>query len=170
MTLLLAACGANKESPVIYFSNIGEAPIKDIQCNWAGNILTSLPSLSPGDSRSQSFYISGASDFFGAVNISWTNDSGEKIAKEINFKKRHLSSIHDSGTYNYVQIYLDQEDLEIVSSDAPDLSGKISKMEKLLNKVRETYQNAHASGGQTSLITTQSGKDKSVPRWIAVFD
>ncbi len=65
--IFFAACG-KLESPVIYFSNVSPEPIKDIQCRWGRKFLN-LPTLNPGDSRSQSFYLSSSSDFFDSVSV-----------------------------------------------------------------------------------------------------
>jgi hypothetical protein len=168
----LASCAPSVESPVIYFSNSSLRPIKDIECNWADQSNLTLPLLNPGDSRSQSFYIHDNSDFFGKVIISWRNNKGEKITREFEFQKNHLPSIDDSTTYNYLQFFLDQEEMEILSSDAPDLSGKTRKMERLLAQIKHVYAEDNGvesvSPLQTSLIRVQHidpQKDRSVPYW-----
>ncbi len=172
LAVFLSSCAPTKESPVIYFSNASLAPVRDIQCYWAKKNSLTLPVLAPGDSRSQSFYMHNLSDFFGPVYISWRNDKGEKLVREFVFKANNLPSIGDATTYNYVQFYLDQEELELVSSDAPDLAGKTRKMERLLAQIKRAY--ADGSGHetispiQTSLIRVQHidpQKDKSVPYW-----
>ncbi|MBP7709728.1 MAG: hypothetical protein KA100_01490 [Rickettsiales bacterium] len=171
-TLTLFSCGAisQVESPVIYFSNASLAPVRDIQCSWAGENLLTLPLLNPGESRSQSFYIGGASEFFGAINITWRNDKGERLIREFNFRENNLPSVNDSTTYNYVQFYLDQEELELVSSDAPDLAGKTRKMEKLLAQLKAAYAEGHTTTAiQTSLIRVQHidpQKTRETPYWI----
>jgi hypothetical protein len=169
VSLFLVSCGTHKESPAIYFSNASLAPINDIQCNWAGKNILSLPLLNPGESRSQSFYMDSNSDFFGNINISWRNNNGERISREINFSPNNLSSIFDSTTYNFVQLYLDQDELEITTSDAPDLSGKTRKMDRLLAQYKESYkQSGHGAAPQSSLISVQNPpkKDNSVPGWL----
>jgi len=169
LLLFLAAC-ANKESPVIYFSNVSAAPIKDIQCRW-GKKLLNLPALDPGDSRSQSFYISDDSDFFDAVSISWRTDGGDRIIREFAFRENNMPSIEDDTTYNYVQFYIDQDEMEIVSSDAPDLPGKTRKMERLMAMYKSEYGKTHPSGTVRSALVTVSPqeyhKDRSVPVWLS---
>lgn len=167
VSLLLVSCGgATKESPVIYFSNASQSPISKIKCNWAGNNELSLPTLNPGDSRSQSFYIKKDADFFGTINISWSNDKGEKVVKEFNFREKHLPSMGDTTTYNYVQLYFDQEDIDVVSSDSADLSGKTRRMDRLLTQYRDAYAQGHTTP-QTSLISVQPKKDSSLPIWLS---
>ncbi|OFW79778.1 MAG: hypothetical protein A2887_01545 [Alphaproteobacteria bacterium RIFCSPLOWO2_01_FULL_40_26] len=155
-----------RESPVIYFSNASFAPIKNITCEWAGHVLT-LPALNPGDSRSQSFYLSSAARFFGLVKLSWTNDDGEIVRREFFFKENNLPSFDDPTTYNYVQLYFDQHGMEIISSDAPDLTGKTQKMDQLLAIYHEKYLKGHKPSDDNALISVKPVKDNSLPNWLA---
>lgn len=167
VSLLLVSCGGpTRESPVVYFSNASGEPVKNIQCSWGKNIL-SLPALNPGDSRSQSFYMKKSAEFFGLVNVSWLNAKDERIVKEFYFREKNLPSMDDSTTYNYVQLYFDQTEVEVVTSDAPDLSGKTQRMDRILNHYREAYAGGHPAPVQSSLITVQPKKDSSVPSWLA---
>lgn len=166
-SLLLVSCASLKESPVIYFSNASNAPIKNIQCTWAEKNVLSLPVLNPGDSRSLSFYIRGDSAFFGLINVSWDNGHGEKMTKSFFFRKENMPSIFDPTTYNYVQLYFDQFDVEVVSSDAPDLGGKVRRMERLLAHYSSEYKNVAGSVPQTSLISIQPKKDNTLPGWLS---
>lgn len=166
--LLASSCSMTPtlESPVIYFSNASHAPIKDIRCDWVNNTSLTLPALIPGDSRSQSFYMRSAANFFGLVKVSWTNDSGDRVTREFYFRENSLPSIKDHSTYNYVQIYFDQNDLEVISSDAPDLSGKTVRMDRLLAAYKAQYKSGIPDPNQTSLIRVEPIKDKSVPGWL----
>jgi hypothetical protein len=165
----LSSCSGPKiESPVVYFSNASSEKIKNIECSWAGQNLLTLPALDAGDSRSQSFYISKKEEFFGLVVVSWRNSGGEKLVREFYFQDNNLPSIEDHTTYNYVQFYLDQEELEIVSSDAPDLAGKTRKMEKLLARLKAGHKE-DLTATETSLIRVQHidpQKTKGVPYWM----
>lgn len=163
--LLFTACGpliVPKESPVIYFSNASVEPISDIQCHWVDSSVLTLPSLHPGDSRTQSFYIKEYADFFGLIKTSWTNAQGERVTKDFFLREKHLPSITDSTTYNYVQLYFDQYDVEVTTSDAPDLSGKTKRMEAMLNKYHNIYTKKDPMP-ENSLITVRPQKDNSVP-------
>ncbi len=163
--IFLTAC-LKQESPVIYFSNVSPEPIKDIQCRWGRKFLN-LPTLNPGDSRSQSFYISDSSDFFDTVSISWRRSTGEQLIREFSFRENNMPSIEDETTYNYVQFYLDQDEMEIVSSDAPDLPGKTRKMERLMSFYKSNYDKSHRNEPIKSSLVTISpqefNKDRSVP-------
>lgn len=169
LTVFVFSCGAQKESPVIYISNASAQKISDIRFSWAEKHNLSLSSLNPGDSRSQSFYINRINDFFGRVNVSWRNVRGENLIREFVFRENNLPSVSDSTTYNYVQFYLDQEELEIVTSDAPDLVGKTRKMERMLTKYRDDYKRGNTTP-ETSLIrvedTPKNLTDRNIPAWL----
>ncbi|MDX2083621.1 MAG: hypothetical protein SFV53_06525 [Rickettsiales bacterium] len=135
---LISGCAKNVESPVIYFSNASANPMRDIQCDWNGNIL-SLKKLNPGDTRSRSFFISSNNKFFGPIYITWFNANGERNSKNFSFRKENLPSINDKTSYNYVQLYFDQVDVEVTSSDSADLNGKVRRMELLMNKYHDDF-------------------------------
>lgn len=138
-SLLLVGCGSTIESPVIYFSNASPASIRNIEVSWAKKESLTLAGLNPGDTRSQSFFISSDSKFFGPVYATWFNARGDRMSKNFNFKKENMPSIHDKTTYNYVQLYFDQEDIEITTSDSPDLTGKVRRMETVMNKYHDDF-------------------------------
>lgn len=140
--LLISCSSTSRESPVIYFSNASLKPIKNIQCEWGEKHTLSLPSLNPGESRSQSFYINNEAAFFGLVKVSWTNDEGNNISREFFFRRANLPSIDDHTTYNYVQLYFDQHFVEITTSDAPafvnrnlSFQSNVRKSEKIGDKL-----------------------------------
>ncbi len=168
--LLLSSCSGvrNSESPMLYFSNASQSPIKNIRCEWAKNNVLTLPALVPGASRSQSFYMRSAADFFGLVKVSWINAAGDDVTREFYFRENSLPSIKDHSTYNFVQIYFEQNDLEILSSASPDLAGKTSKMDRLLANYNSQYltRDKVSTPVQSSLISVGPVKDNSVPNWI----
>lgn len=168
--LAMSACisvGEPKlESPVVYFSNASPSPIRNIRVYWVNNTVLSLDALNPGDSRSQSFYMHNSSNFFGLVKVTWLNISGDMITREFYFRENNLPSIKDHSTYNYVQIYFDQHDLEVVGSDAPDLSGKTVRMDRLLAQYANEFRGGGPAQVPTSLISVEPVKDRSTPAWL----
>jgi hypothetical protein len=134
---LLTSC-STVESPVIYLSNASPESVRNIECNWNGNLL-SLKGLNPGDTRSQSFFISSDSKFFGPIYATWYNAKGDRLSKSFNFKKENMPSISDKTYYNYVQLYFDQDDIEVMTSDVADLSGKVRRMEQVMNKYHDDF-------------------------------
>lgn len=136
--LLFTASCSSVESPVVYFSNASPEQVKNIECNWNGNLL-SLKALNPGDTRSQSFFISGDNRFFGPVYVTWFNAKGDRLSKNFNFKKENMPSISDKTYYSYIQLYFDQDDIEVMTSDVADLSGKVRRMEQMMNKYHDDF-------------------------------
>lgn len=170
LNLLFAACSTSpiflKESPAVYFSNVSPKPVTDIRCSWVGQNVLALPSLAPGVSRSQSFNIGGEQDFFGSVNISWNNSEGEAVEKNFVLRKEHLPNFSDSTIYSYVQIYFDQHDAEIITSDIVDLSGKTRKMDRLMKVYGENYSEHNPKNLDNALITVKPEKDRSIPNSV----
>ena len=162
-TAFLFSCASNplRESPVIYISNSSLKPIKNLKCEWATKHVLSLPELTPGDTRSQSFYIRNESEFFGLVKVSWTNDAGNSLSREFFFRKANLPSISDPTTYNYVQLYIDQDYVDVSTSDAPDFNGKAEKMDKLLTLYHNQYVQEHKTNDPAQLIKVQPRRSTS---------
>lgn len=135
--LILASCSSVKEAPTIYFSNATSSPIIHVQCRWNKKLLT-LARLNPGDSRSQTFQIKKQSEFFGPISVSYENQKGEVVSKKFSFKKENMPSISED-TYNYVQFYFTHDDIEVVASDAPDITGKARTMDKILKRQSDAF-------------------------------
>lgn len=168
--LFLNSCASisKRESPNIYFSNASNKVISNIRCNWAG-VRMSLPSLNPGDTRSQNFYIRSDSEFFGLIKLSWTNNDGRSFNKEFFFGEKHLPSLGEDEDYKYVQLYFDDYGAEVVSSDIADLSGKVRRMEKILVERHNQFIKTHKNNPNSHhLIKIQKDyhNDKSVPNWL----
>lgn len=159
LIFIASSCaGTKRESPVIYISNASLKPIRNINCYWAQKNVLSLPVLNPGETRSQSFFIEDSADFFGLVRVSWTNGDDNQINREFFFRKVNLPSIDDHTTYNYVQLYFDQNYVEITTSDSPDMSGKTRKMDNLLVQLKELYAKGH-NGENSFLIEVKPQKE-----------
>ncbi|MBM5781838.1 MAG: hypothetical protein FJ368_00260 [Pelagibacterales bacterium] len=134
--LLISCSSSRREAPTIYFSNVSPDMVKDIRVNWVSKNVLTLPNLGPGDSRTQTFYIKQEVDFFGDVSVSWMNARGEKLMKNFTIQKDHLPSIKDKFSFSYVQFYFSQDDIEIITSDIVDISGKSKMMDRLMIKHR----------------------------------
>lgn len=163
----LTSCslGAHKESPVIYISNASNMPINDIRITWAENKVLKLKTLNPGQTRSQSFYLDDTDDFFGLVKIYWIGSGRNTNTRELFFKRNNLPSIDDHGMYSYVQIYLEQSDLEMLSSDNPDMGNITKKRDAMLLSVKKSYW-ADKPMTASSLISVEPLTDREkVPAW-----
>ena len=110
--------------------------------------------------------MSRGSDFFGLIKMTWTSDAGDNITREFYFREKNLPSINDHSTYNYAQIYFEQNDLEVVSSDAPDLSGKTVRMDRVLTAYKTQFQGGVQAVVPSALISVEPVKDRSIPGWL----
>ena len=121
--LFLIACKNKIESPVIYISNNSEKPIRKINCNLPNHRI-SIDSINPGETRSQSFYISGSKEFFGPIKCSWNNNQNELMVNDFTLEKHHLPSIDQKSEYPYIQFFLGQNHYDILTSDEIDFINK----------------------------------------------
>lgn len=137
---VISCSGALRESPVIYLSNASSGNVTNVEVNWAGKKTLFLPALNPGESSGQSFYMNRDSDFFGSITVSWYNMRGEKMVQTFDMRRENLPSISRARDHNYVQIYFGQEDFEVVSSDSPNLRGKVRRMEILMKQYSEAHR------------------------------
>ena len=152
--LFLFSCSLKKiESPVIYITNISSSEIRNINCQFP-DYQINLTTLDPGKSRSQSFYISSHDKFFGDIKCFWINEIGEKKLADFSLEKRHLPSIAEEYEYPYLQIYLDQDYYEVITSDSIDLINKTQMMEQKINKSFKDSILRKAYPMNNSLIST----------------
>jgi len=158
---LLASCATPHEGPMIYISNASVKPIKNVKCRWASKHVLSLPNLNPGETRSQSFYINSEAEFFGLIQISWSNDNDRTVSREFFLRKTSLPSINDPKTYNYVQLYLDSDYVDVTTSDSPDITGKAERMDKMLNLYHEQYVKENNITDPKQLISVQPSRNFS---------
>ncbi len=166
MFLLTSCTTTLRESPVIYISNASLQPIKNIRCEWASKNVLNLPELNPGQTRSQSFYINGEQEFFGLVRIFWTNENDNTLSREFFFRKASLPSIEDHTTYNYVQLYLDQDHVDVTTSDTPDIGGRSEKMDKLLTLYHNQYTKEHKENDPARLISVQPRRNTTFTNFL----
>lgn len=152
----VSCSGSLRESPVIYLSNVSVEKISNIEVRWARKANLVLPSLNPGESNGQSFYIRGDSDFFGEITVSWLNARGERVSKIFEIRQENLPSLSNRRSHNYVQLYFGQEDFEVVSSDSPDLRNKVRKMESLMRRYSQVYQDSRLQGRSPYLLLSQN--------------
>jgi len=162
----LNACSfRTTESPVIYISNSSPAPINDIKVVWVDNKVLKLQTLNPGQTRSQSFYLSDSDDFFGLVKISWTDANHNNNTRELYFRRNNMPSIDDHEMYSYVQLYFEQNDLEMLSSDNPDMGNITKKRDATLLAFKKNYWGDKPMT-HSSLISVEPVSDRDkVPAW-----
>ncbi len=121
--LSIIACKNKIESPVIYISNNSEKPITKIICNLPNHRI-SISNINPGETRSQSYYLSGSKEFFGSIKCSWNNHLNELMVNDFTLEKHHLPSIDNKTEYPYIQFFLGQNRYDILTSDEIDFLNK----------------------------------------------
>lgn len=120
-------------SPSIEYENSspkGEV-VKNIDVVWNGHPLLRTSNVEVcGSGGAQVYYLKKESDFFGSIHIEWENANGKKLTKDIVFKKEDFPAFKrsqfGSHIYHYVVLYFTQEDVEIYTSDNPNIK-KIRK-------------------------------------------
>lgn len=160
---IISSCGFTKqiESPVIYISNSSPRFINNIQCQFPNHTVT-LKSISPGQNRSQSFYLRKNEEFFGEIKCFWDNNLGERKIASFAVEPHHLPSIKDKYEYPFLQIFLEQDSYEIYTNDSIDYLNKSRVMdEKMKKSYRQAIQDKYGDNPDSSLIDIQN---KNMPR------
>ena len=80
--------------------------------------------------------------------------------------KKNLPSIDNTSSFNYLQFFLEQEDFEVISSDAPDLAAKAKRMEDVLNQIAENHKNNIDQPVSYSLIRITPKRIDQIPPWM----
>ncbi len=152
--LFIISCKTKIESPVIYISNNSGKPISKINCNLPNHRI-SINSIDPGQTRSQSFYISGSKEFFGPIKCSWNNALNELMVNDFTLEKHHLPSFDNKTEYPYIQFFLGQNRYDILTSDEIDFLNK-SRMfdESLKFNFRQAIVNKY-NNQNNSLISVE---------------
>lgn len=116
--------------------------------------------------RSQAFKIANNNDFFGKIVVSWKNDQKEGFSREFFLRRKNLPSIDNPNSFNYIQLFFDQSNFEVLSSDAPDLASKTSRMEAILTQLADDYRGNRESQIQSSLIRVVPQTPDKVSSWM----
>lgn len=90
---------------------------------------------------------------------------GDQISREFYFREKHMPGINEEGGFNYVQFYLDQQGLDIMSSDEADLAGKIKRMDALMVRYRNEYAKTHQLP-INQLVTVDRPKENDSSFWV----
>lgn len=131
--LIIVNCQTKYESPVIYISNSSGKSLTSINCNFPNHHI-SLSHINPGETRSQSFYISSEKEFFGQIKCFWNNNLNEKKIGDFIIEKKHLPSFGNKFEYPYIHIFIDQDNYEIITNDIVDYVNKTRIMDERLLK------------------------------------
>lgn len=167
--IFLASCGfIKKDSPSIYISNASSGAIHDLKIRWNGVGVLDCPTLNPGDTKHMSLRIANDEEFFGEISASWNNEEGDSRGRSFTLAKTNLPSIGQKSYYPYVQLYFDQYDFEVMTSDSVDLSGKTRKMDHMLANYRDAFARGKKITQNSTEIKLETIKDTSVPTWLGI--
>ncbi len=139
LLFLLSSCSIfPKEAPTIYVSNLSSNIIKNISIKFPKKTLN-LPQLNPGLTQGGSFIINDSKDFFGIVKVEWNNLYNENIIRNFNLKENDLPSFFNPKDFGYVQIYIKDYDIQIITYDTPDSGNKTAQMDVILRDLNAFY-------------------------------
>jgi hypothetical protein len=153
LLFLLSSCSIfPKEAPTIYVSNLSPNIIKNISIKFPKKTLN-LPQLNPGLTQGGSFIINDSKDFFGIVKVEWNNLYNENIIRNFNLKENDLPSFFNPKDFGYVQIYIKDYDIQIITYDTPDSGNKTAQMDIILKDLNVYYNVEKKSPVRGSLLS-----------------
>lgn len=139
LLFLLSSCSIfPKEAPTIYVSNLSPNIIKNISIKFPKKTLN-LPQLNPGLTQGGSFIVNDSEDFFGTTKVEWNNLYNENIVRNFNLKKNDLPSFFNPKDFSYMQIYIKDYDIQIITYDTPDSGNKTAQMDVILRDLNTLY-------------------------------
>ena len=153
LLFLLSSCSIfPKEAPTIYVSNLSPNIIKNISIKFPKKTLN-LPQLNPGLTQGGSFIINDSKDFFGIVKVEWNNLYNENIIRNFNLKENDLPSFFNPKDFGYVQIYIKDYDIQIITYDTIDSANKTAQMDIILKDLNVYYNVEKKSPIRGSLMS-----------------
>lgn len=140
LIVLITSCTfkSRNESPTIYISNLSSQRFDNIQVKFPKHILN-LESLEPGLTRGQSFIFNNENDFFGRIFVKWKNYLGEDVYKSFTLMPNEMPSYLDPRVFSYVQIYLKDFDVEVVTYDTPNSEKILTNYDIILKDLYTIY-------------------------------
>lgn len=153
MLFSLSSCSIfPKEAPTIYVSNLSPNIIKNISIKFPKKTLN-LPQLNPGLTQGGSFIVDDSEDFFGTIKVGWNNLYSENIIRNFNLKENDLPSFFNPKDFGYVQIYIKDYDIEIITYDTVDSGNKTAQMDVILRDLNALYNVEKKSPIRGSLLS-----------------
>jgi hypothetical protein len=141
-----------REGPTIYVSNLSSNIVKNISIKFPQKTLN-LTQLNPGSTQGSSFIINGSEDFFGTIKVSWKNLYDENIIRNFSIKKNDLPSFFNPRDFGYVQIYIKDYDIQIITYDTKDSGNKTAQMDIILKDLNIYYNVEKKSPVRGSLLS-----------------
>ena len=153
LLFLLSSCSSfPKESPTIYVSNLSSNIVKNIAIKFPRQNLN-LPQLNPGLTQGRSIIINDSQDFFGTIKVSWNNLYNENIIRNFSLKKNDLPSFFNPKDFSYIQIYIKDYDIQIITYDTKDSANKTAQMDIILRDLNVYYNVEKKSPIKGSLMS-----------------
>jgi len=150
---LLASCSNfPREGPTIYVSNLSSNIVKNIAIKFPRHTLN-LPQLNPGLTQGRSFIVIDKEDFFGNVKVSWNNLYNENLIRNFYLKQSDLPSFFNPKDFSYIQIYIKDYDIQIVTYDTKDSGNKTAQMDIILRDLNVYYNVEKKSPVRGSLMS-----------------
>jgi hypothetical protein len=141
-----------REGPTIYVSNLSSNIVKNISIKFPQKTLN-LTQLNPGSTQGSSFIINGSQDFFGTIKVSWKNLYDENIIRNFSIKENDLPSFFNPRDFGYVQIYIKDYDIQIITYDTKDSGNKTAQMDIILKDLNIYYNVEKKSPVRGSLLS-----------------
>jgi hypothetical protein len=141
-----------REGPTIYVSNLSSNIVKNISIKFPKKTLN-LPQLNPGLTQGGSFIINDPEDFFGPVKVGWNTLYNENIIRNFNLKENDLPSFFNPKDFGYVQIYIKDYDIQIITYDTKDSGNKTAQMDIILKDLNVYYNVEKKSPIRGSLLS-----------------
>jgi hypothetical protein len=141
-----------REGPTIYVSNLSPNIVKNISIKFPQKTLN-LTQLNPGKTQGSSFIINGSQDFFGTVKVGWKNLYDENIIRNFSIKENDLPSFFNPRDFGYVQIYIKDYDIQIITYDTKDSGNKTAQMDIILKDLNVYYNVEKKSPVRGSLLS-----------------
>ena len=153
LLFLLSSCSRfPRESPTIYVSNLSSNIVKNIAIKFPRQTLN-LPQLNPGLTQGKSFIINDSEDFFGTIKVNWNNLYNENIVRSFKIGKNDLPSFFDPKDFSYIQIYIKDYDIQIITYDTNDSGNKTAQMDIILRDLNVYYNVENKSPIRGSLMS-----------------
>ena len=153
LLLLLSSCSRfPRESPTVYISNLSSNIVKNIAIKFPRQNLN-LPQLNPGLTQGKSFIIGDEEDFFGTIKVSWNNLYNENIIRNFSINKNDLPSFFNPKDFSYIQIYIKDYDIQIITYDTIDSGNKTAQMDLTLRDLNVYYNVEKNSPVRGSLLS-----------------
>ncbi len=155
----VASCKSYESSPSIWYFNMSDDYINNIEVNWNGYYFPKIDNY-PGQSASFNFDFSHSSEFFGPVHLQWQNAKGELIKKDFIFTKDQLPNTkhHD---FDNVYIFLRQDGMELFTQGQKEQrSQEIIERRKKVVKFGQEFKKLCPNGPESCPNLEKLHKEK----------